>query len=72
MMWQPNSAQPMAYAPRTAYTQGYAAPQTDGESSAWIAACFALGAAALGGALGVVLFGSLPSAVILAAAGAYA
>merc|ERR1719160_1105551 len=79
-----------------AYTQGYAAPQTDGESSAWIAACFALGAAAgygaalavggeeptekaktigaasLGGALGVVLFGSLPSAVLLAAAGAYA
>merc|ERR1719473_2598369 len=31
-----------------------------------------IGAAGLGGALGVVLFGSLPSAVLLAAAGAYA
>merc|ERR1719160_1190650 len=84
----------MAYPP--AYTQGYAAPQTDGESSAWIAACFAFGAAAgygaalavggeeptekaktigaasLGGALGVVLFGSLPGAILLAGAGAYA
>merc|ERR1719171_3325036 len=97
MMWQPNAAQPVAYAP--AYNQGYAPVQTDGEfsSEAWIVACFAIGAAAgygahavlavggeepsekaktigaagLGGVLGVVLFGSLPGAVFLAAAGAY-
>merc|ERR1719326_968393 len=97
MMWQPNAAQPVAYAP--AYNQGYATVQTDGEfsSEAWIVACFAFGAAAgygahavlavggeepsekaktigaagLGGVLGVVLFGSLPGAVFLAAAGAY-
>merc|ERR1719487_886933 len=46
MMWQPNAAQPVAYAP--AYNQGYAPVQTDGEfsSEAWIVACFAIGAAA--------------------------
>merc|ERR1719324_2173346 len=98
MMWQPNAAQPVAYAP--AYNQGYAPVQTDGEfsSEAWIVACFAIGAAAgygahavlavggeeptekaktigaagLGGVLGVVLFGSLPGAIFLAGAGAYA
>merc|ERR1719387_487254 len=98
MMWQPNAAQPVAYAP--AYNQGYAPVQTDGEfsSEAWIVACFAFGAAAgygahavlavggeepdekaktigaagLGGVLGVVLFGSLPGAIFLAGAGAYA
>merc|ERR1719171_2296376 len=97
MMWQPNAAQPVAYAP--AYNQGYAPVQTDGEfsSDAWIVACFAIGAAAgygahavlavggeepdekaktigaagLGGVLGLVLFGSLPGAAFLAAAGAY-
>merc|ERR1719171_3435955 len=38
MMWQPNAAQPVAYAP--AYNQGYAPVQTDGEfsSDAWIVA----------------------------------
>merc|ERR1719311_1734605 len=98
MMWQPNAAQRVAYAP--AYNQGYAPVQTDGEfsSEAWIVACFAIGAAAgygahavlavggeepdekaktigaagLGGVLGVVLFGSLPSAILAAGAAAYA
>merc|ERR1719487_702436 len=98
MMWQPNAAQPVAYAP--VYSQGYAPVQSeDGFSTeAWIVACFAFGAAAgygahavlavggeeptekektigaagLGGVLGVVLFGSLPGAILLAGAGAYA
>jgi hypothetical protein len=97
MMWQPNSAQPMAYA---SAQQGYATTQTNDEFSqeAWIASCFAFGAAAgygayavlavggeeptekektlgaagLGGVLGVVLFGSLPGAVLAAGAAAYA
>merc|ERR1719171_33997 len=98
MMWQPNAAQPVAYAP--AYNQGYAPVQTDGEfsSDAWIVACFAIGAAAgygahavlavggeepdekaktigaagLGGVLGLVLFGSLPATIAFTALGAYA
>merc|ERR1719387_396119 len=98
MMWQPNAAQPVAYAP--AYNQGYAPVQTDGEfsSDAWIVACFAIGAAAgygahavlavggeepdekaktigaagLGGVLGLVLFGLLPATIAFTALGAYA
>jgi hypothetical protein len=96
MTWQANPAQPVAYAP----VQGYAPAQTSDEFSqeAWIASCFAFGAAAgygayavlavggeeptekektlgaagLGGVLGVVLFGSLPGAVLAAGAAAYA
>jgi hypothetical protein len=94
MLWQANSAQPMAYAP--AYAP---APAQEGSSTeAWLLACFAFGAAAgygahsvlavggeeptekektigaagIGGILGVVLFGSLPGAVVLAGAAAYA
>merc|ERR1719199_1815070 len=71
MMWQPNSAQPVAYPP--AYTQGYAAPQTDDESSAWIMACFAFGAAAgYGAALAVGGEEPTEKAKTIAAAGAYA
>merc|ERR1719238_5772 len=57
MMWQPNAAQPVAYAP--AYNQGYATVQTDGEfsSEAWIVACFAIGAAAGYGAHAVLAVG---------------
>merc|ERR1719238_782112 len=98
MMWQPNAAQPVAYAP--AYNQGYAPVQTETEfsSEAWIVACFAFGAAAgygahallavggeepddkaktigaagVGGVLGLVVFGSLPATILFAGLGAYA
>jgi hypothetical protein len=94
MLWQANSAQPLAYAPAYAPVPA----QDESSTEAWLLACFAFGAAAgygahaalavggeeptdkektigaagVGGILGVVLFGSLPGAVVLAAAGAYA